>query len=217
MQNILLIEDNEIIRENTAEILQMAGYLVQTANNGKLGVKITLDKKPDLVICDIMMPELDGYGVLHILGNSPDLASIPFLFLTAKMEPGDFRFGMNMGADDYLTKPFDDLSLLTAVELRLKKGKAGLPSEFGDTTGLENLTEAILNAEDACQVLVEHYRTTHYKKNQVLFRAGNSPMALYFICQGKIKLSQSNASGNEYITTLCGEGDFWATWRCWKR
>ena len=208
MKTILVIEDIKGVRENITEILHLAPYEVVQAANGKEGVEMARKTQPDLILCDVMMPELDGYGVLHILGNDPDLADIPFLFLTAKIEPGDFRFGMSLGADDYLTKPFDDLSLLTAVELRLKKGKTNRTSEAGNTAGLDNLTKAILNAEDARQVLVEHYRTVHYKKKHTLFSAGSSPMALYFISQGKIKLSQSNAAGNEYITTLCGEGDF---------
>ena len=208
MKTILVIEDTKGVRENITEILHLAHYEVVQAANGKEGVKMARKTQPDLILCDVMMPELDGYGVLHILGNDPDLASIPFLFLTAKIEPGDFRFGMNLGADDYLTKPFDDLSLLTAVELRLKKGKTNLPSEDGARAGRKTLPKAILTGEDARQFLVEHSRTIHYKKKHTLFSAGSSPMALYFICQGKIKLSQYNASGNEYITTLCGEGDF---------
>jgi CheY-like chemotaxis protein len=208
MKTILVIEDVKGMRENITEILHLAPYKVVQAANGKEGIEIARKTHPDLILCDIMMPELDGYGVLHILNNDPNLANIPFLFLTAKIEPGDFRFGMNLGADDYLTKPFDDLSLLNAVELRLKKGKTNLPAKVGNTAGLENLTKAILNAEDARHFLVKHYQTIHYKKKHTLFGAGSSPMALYFISKGKIKLSQFNASGNEYITTLCGEGDF---------
>jgi len=127
------------------------------AANGKEGIEMARKTHPDLILCDIMMPELDGYRVLHILNDDPDLANIPFLFLTAKIEPGDFRFGMNLGADDYLTKPFDDLSQLNAVELRLKKGKTNLPAKAGNTAGLENLTKAILKAEDARHFLVKHF------------------------------------------------------------
>src|SRR4051812_20977154 len=105
MKKILLIEDNAGIRENTSEILSLANYSVITAENGKVGVELAQRERPDLIICDIMMPELDGYGVLHILGKKDDTASIPFIFLTAKTEKTDIRKGMNLGADDYLTKP----------------------------------------------------------------------------------------------------------------
>ncbi|HMV89994.1 MAG TPA: response regulator, partial [Cyclobacteriaceae bacterium] len=112
MKKILLIEDNPEIRENTGEILSLAGYEVSTAENGKTGVDLAQKIKPDLIICDIMMPELDGYGVLHILSKNDETSAIPFIFLTAKTEKTDVRKGMTLGADDYLTKPFDDTDLL---------------------------------------------------------------------------------------------------------
>ena len=121
MLHVLLIEDNDEIRENTAEILELANYIVATAANGKIGVEMALKNPPDLIICDVMMPVLDGYGVLHLLQKNEPLKNIPFIFLTAKAERGDFRKGMEMGADDYITKPFSDIELLTAIESRLKK------------------------------------------------------------------------------------------------
>src|SRR6478735_4631682 len=121
MKKILLIEDNNEIRENTAEILALANYHVITAQNGKVGVELAQHENPDLIICDIMMPELDGFGVIHILSKKAETALIPFIFLTAKTEKSDIRKGMNLGADDYLTKPFDDTELLNAIETRLRK------------------------------------------------------------------------------------------------
>src|SRR6266496_5196236 len=121
MKSILVIDDNQDIRENTAEILEMGGYKIFTAENGKKGVELALKEKPDVIVCDIMMPELDGYGVLHLLRKNPESQNIPFIFLTAKTERTDFRKGMEMGADDYITKPFDDIELLNAIEIRLKK------------------------------------------------------------------------------------------------
>src|SRR6202008_4481994 len=103
MKTILLIEDNLDVRENTAEILELANYKVLQAENGKIGVDIALNVKPDLIICDIMMPELDGYGVIHLLNKTADTASIPFIFLSAKSERIDLRKGMEMGADDYIS------------------------------------------------------------------------------------------------------------------
>src|ERR1041384_6762740 len=120
-KKILVIEDNPEVRENTSEILDLAGYNVVVAPNGKVGVELAQKENPDLIICDIMMPELDGYGVLHILNKKSETAGIPFIFLTAKTEKADIRKGMNLGADDYLTKPFDDTDLLNAVEARLRK------------------------------------------------------------------------------------------------
>src|SRR5215212_1647528 len=121
MKKILVIDDSTEIRENTAEIISLAGYNVYTAENGRKGVEVALKEIPDLIICDIMMPELDGYGVLHLVKKNSVTEHIPFIFLTAKTERTDFRKGMEMGADDYITKPFDDLELLRAIEMRLKK------------------------------------------------------------------------------------------------
>src|SRR4029079_16242577 len=123
MKSVLVIDDNKDIRENTAEILELAGYKAFTADNGKKGVEAALKEKPDVIVCDIMMPELDGYGVLHLLRKNPDAQNIPFIFLTAKTERSDFRKGMEMGADDYVTKPFEDIELLNAIEVRLKKAE----------------------------------------------------------------------------------------------
>src|SRR5262249_20872347 len=121
MRRLLVIDDHEDIRENIAEILSLAGYEALTAENGKRGVEKALKELPELVICDIMMPELDGYGVLHLLRKNEATENIPFIFLTARTERVDFRKGMEMGADDYITKPFDDIELLNAIEIRLKK------------------------------------------------------------------------------------------------
>ena len=124
MKKILLIEDNLEMRENTAEILELANYEVVTAENGKVGVEKAKAELPDLIICDIMMPELDGYGVLYYLGKDPKTAAIPFIFLTAKAELSEMRKGMNLGADDYLTKPYEEMELLNAIESRIKKSDA---------------------------------------------------------------------------------------------
>ena len=123
MKTILVIEDNNEVRENIAEILELSNYRVLTAPEGKTGVETALKEKPDLIVCDIMMPVLDGYGVLHLLNKHNDTYGTPFIFLTAKSEKSDFRKGMEMGADDYITKPFDGIELLKAIEIRLQKNE----------------------------------------------------------------------------------------------
>ncbi|PGH38911.1 MAG: hypothetical protein CRN43_12280 [Candidatus Nephrothrix sp. EaCA] len=121
---ILIIEDNEDARQNTAELLETAGYRAIVASNGKEGVRLSVSAQPDLILCDIVMPELDGYAVLHILSKKPETAHLPFIFLTVKEAMSDVRKGMSMGADDYLTKPCDETVLLEAIEARLKKTQA---------------------------------------------------------------------------------------------
>ena len=120
---ILIVEDNHDVRENLSELLTLSGYDTIVASNGKEGVEAAQAQMPDLILCDIMMPEMDGYTVLRILSKSEPTASIPFLFLTAKTELADVRRGMTLGADDYITKPFDDVELLDTIEFRLKKHK----------------------------------------------------------------------------------------------
>ncbi|HEX5024362.1 MAG TPA: response regulator [Agriterribacter sp.] len=123
MKKILLIEDNDDIRSNTAEILELSSYTVVAAENGKIGVEKAIEHKPDLIICDITMPVLDGYGVMHAVHKNESIKNTPFIFLTAKTERSDFRKRMELGADDYITKPFSGTELLNAVDSRLKKLK----------------------------------------------------------------------------------------------
>ena len=119
MQKILVIEDEESVRSNIVKIIQFENLHAIGAENGYVGVQAIKEHIPDLIICDIMMPELDGYGVRNTLCQDPVTATIPFIFLTAKADKADFRLGMSLGADDYLTKPFTRDELLNAVFGRL--------------------------------------------------------------------------------------------------
>ncbi len=207
MKTILLIEDNDEIRENTAEILELAMYNVFTAANGKIGVEKALDVKPDLIICDIMMPVLDGYGVLHAIQKNEVIKNTPFIFLTAKTERNDFRKGMELGADDYITKPFDGTELLNAVDSRLKKVDL-LKKEF--TKDMDGVQQLILESSngDMMKSLVENRSTNSYKKKQVIYKEGNHPTQLYYVLSGKIKTFKSNDDGKELVTDLYSTGDF---------
>lgn len=207
MKTILLIEDNPDVRENTAEILTLAQYRVLTAENGKEGVALAKKEKPDLIICDIMMPVLDGHGTLHLLSKNEETAGIPFIFLTAKAERSDFRKGMEMGADDYLTKPFDDLELLNAIEVRLKKNSI-LKKEFSkNITGIhEFIGEA--KGIDSLKKLSEAHDLRIYKKKDDVYKEGSYPKGIYFLNKGKLKIYQTSDSGKELITELHKEGDF---------
>ncbi|MES2566879.1 MAG: response regulator [Bacteroidota bacterium] len=206
-KKILLIEDNLDVRENTAEILTLAQYAVVTAVNGKEGVEKALSEKPDLIICDIMMPVLDGHGALHLLSKNEETASIPFIFLTAKAERGDFRKGMEMGADDYLTKPFDDVELLNAIESRLKKNDI-LKKEF--TKNFAGIDDFINEAKgiESLKKLSEERDVRTYKKKDDIYKVGGYPKGIYFVNKGKVKIFQTNELGKELITELHKEGDF---------
>ncbi|MBN8692657.1 MAG: response regulator [Bacteroidetes bacterium] len=207
MKTILLIEDNVEVRENTAEILELANFKVLQAENGKIGVELAQANKPDLIICDIMMPVLDGYGVIHMLSKNTETSTIPFIFLTAKTERGDFRKGMEMGADDYITKPFDDVELLRAVESRLKKAEL-LKNEFSNNVdGVNKFFDDIKNIEEL-KKLSNDRRIKSFKKKEIIFNEGSSPNFLYFLAKGKVKTFKSHEYGKEFITNLYKEGDF---------
>ncbi len=207
MKKVLLIEDNNEIRENTAEILSLADYDVITAENGKIGVELAQGQDPDLIICDIMMPELDGYGVLHILSKKPETASIPFIFLTAKTEKSDIRKGMELGADDYLTKPFDDTELLNAIETRLRKHT--LRSKDYQHS-LEGLDSFIADAQHALQLkdLCKDKKVKQFKKKAEIFSEGDTPTSVFYIKSGNVKTFKSHPEGKELIMNLYKENDF---------
>jgi DNA-binding response OmpR family regulator len=207
MKKILLIEDNPEVRENTSEILSLANYNVVSAENGKIGVDLAQKEKPDLIICDIMMPELDGYGVLHILSKNEQTASIPFIFLTAKTEKLDIRKGMNLGADDYLTKPFDDTDLLNAIETRLRKN-AMLQRQYEvSSEGLDNFikdAKQILNIND----LGKDKKVKTFKKKTEIYSEGDMPLNVYFVKSGNVKTFKSHPDGKELIINLYTANDF---------
>jgi len=121
MKTILLIDDNLEIRENTSEILELAGYNVLTAESGTVGIDIAKSENPDLILCDIMMPVMDGFEVFLAVNKNLQSAGTPFIFLTAKTEVADKNYGINLGADDYITKPYDDEVLLSVIKNRIEK------------------------------------------------------------------------------------------------
>ncbi|MEZ4776747.1 MAG: response regulator [Bacteroidia bacterium] len=207
MKKILLIEDNPDMRENTAEILELASYDVLTAENGKAGVKLAQDNMPDLIICDIMMPELDGYGVLHMLSRNTKTAGIPFIFLTAKAEKTDFRKGMNLGADDYITKPFDELELLDAIEMRLKKHESLHKDVERDIEGINKFIDEA-RGMSALEELSKNQESRIYREKDIIFSEGRHPHGLWFINSGKVKTYRTNEDAKEYITGLYKQGDF---------
>lgn len=204
---ILVIEDNKDVRENIEELLQLTGYEVITAENGKIGTSKALEHVPDLILCDIMMPELDGFGVLRILSNHPSTMDIPFIFLTAKTEKEDFRKGMGLGADDYITKPYDDVQLLDTIEIRLKKS-ARIKNSFDKTgQGLQRFIDEA-KAQKEFDKLSENREVRKYHKKDLIYEAGHYPKWLYFVASGSLKSFQINDFGKEFTTNIYAKGDF---------
>ncbi|MEP6794133.1 MAG: response regulator [Saprospiraceae bacterium] len=207
MKRILLVEDNDDIRNNTAEILELANYEMILAENGKVGVEKAIQFCPDLIICDIMMPELDGYGVLHAVQKNDAIKNTPFIFLTAKSERDNFRKGMEAGADDYITKPFEVSELLNAVDRRLKKIDALKQQVKLGLDGLLSLVK-VASGKNPMQALTENRRIDKYKKKYIIYSEGNHPNNLYYILKGKIKTYKKNQEGKELVMNLYSSGDF---------
>jgi CRP/FNR family cyclic AMP-dependent transcriptional regulator len=207
MHRILIIEDNEDIRENVAEILTLSDYEVLMASNGKEGITVAQAQEPDLIICDIMMPGIDGYGVLHVLHKDPKTQNIPFIFLTSKSERSDFRAAMELGADDYITKPFSGNELLHAIQSRLKKVSVLKKALSSDIAGVNELISTIDNKRTLEQ-LAEESNVNTYKKKQLIFKEGQNPHYLYHIIKGKVKTFKTHEDGKDLVMDLYNSGDF---------
>lgn len=196
-RKVLIIEDNDDIREGTAEVLELAGYHPITAKHGKVGVEMALLHQPDIILCDIMMPQLDGYGVLYLLGKNTKTAHIPFIFITAKSERADMRKGMEMGADDYLTKPFDDIELFKAIESRFKKKQQS--GNFTPETG---------NNQVIIDEFIKKGKSKSIAGKQVIYVEEDEPSHIYYVVKGQIKTYKRFKDGRELSSALYNDGDF---------
>ncbi len=206
MVKILLIEDNEDFRINTSEIIELANYEVITAVNGVDGVEKAITEQPDLIICDVMMPELDGYGVINILSKNPDTSGIPFIFLTAKAENSDVRKGMNLGADDYLLKPFDEQTLLTSIETRLKRNQSIKNQIVKGLSG--EASEEISSGEEELKRLIENRKEKVFLPKEEIYREEDYANYIYFIISGKVKLFKSDNYGKNFVIDIHHKGEF---------
>ncbi|TCZ73346.1 response regulator [Flaviaesturariibacter aridisoli] len=207
MKKILLIDDNPHIRENIAELLELSRYRVVTAGDGRSGIEAAIAEKPDLILCDILMPGIDGYGVLHLLQRRPELQQIPFVFLSAKSDQAEIRQGMSLGADDYITKPFDATDLLKTVESRLRKSELLRHSRTAGLDGVDELI-SVSAGDEVLQGFVRDRHLDRYKKKQRIFTEGNHPVRLYYVQKGKVKVYKTNEEGKELILKIANEGDF---------
>ncbi|KAA2222915.1 response regulator [Chryseobacterium sp. ES2] len=198
---LLIIEDNDDIRESTSEILQLASYEVFQASNGKQGVDLAIKHIPDVILCDIMMPELDGYGVLHLLSKREDTALIPFIFITAKTDRIEIRKGIEMGADDYLTKPFDDIELLSAIESRLKKKERQKSLYSNILSQMTNLFHGAHGLDELKKAFDER-KVKSFKKKQIIYYEGDTANAVYLIISGSVKTTKMTEDGKEFMTAV---------------
>lgn len=205
MATILLIEDDICLRENTGEILELEGYTVLMAKNGREGIQLALTKNIDLILCDIVMPVVDGYSVLKELSTVPEVRKIPFIFLTAKSGLKEIRTGMNLGADDYIVKPFEEKELLDTIATRLSK--YAIFNREESYNSLNNKVE-VHNIRDLKQYFLAHGERITLSKNEVLYTESQLARFVYFLKKGLIKTLNIDEYGKELITGIYRKENF---------
>lgn len=208
IKKVLLIEDDTTLRESTAELLELANYKVMTAPDGEKGVLTAKAAHPDVIICDIMMPKLDGYGVLKALSADNETKAIPFIFLTAKTEHKEVRLGMELGADDYLTKPFEESELVGAIESRIAKANILMESQqnnTADTSGNETQVKSIHQLKN---FIDDNGDDFYFQMGDVIYREGDNSNLVYLVIKGNVKTHKLDEQGKELITGIYRADDF---------
>ena len=208
MRKVLLIEDDSVLRENTAELLELSDYEVVTASNGKKGVKAAKTNLPDVIVCDIMMPELDGYGVLEKLIKNESTMHIPFIFLSAKTEKEDIRKGMNLGADDYLTKPFEEKDLINAIESRLARAAILKELEGSEKEYENHIDDDIKTIHEFKNYLDDNGEEIEFSQGEEIYREGGNVHMVYLILKGIVKTHKLDENGKELITGIYNADEF---------
>lgn len=201
-KKVLLIEDDAVLRENTAELLTLSNYEVFSAANGRLGLEKARQQKPDIIVCDIMMPEMDGYEVLELLFKDEQTKFIPFIFLSAKTERNDVRKGMELGADDYITKPFSEDELINAIESRMAKMailKDGLNQNENQSTPNANSIKTLHDLKDFFDQNGEAFK---FRQGDIIYRKGQNSNYIYLLNKGVVKCHKLDEQGKELTTAL---------------
>tara|TARA_R110000868_G_scaffold136879_1_gene350044 strand:+ start:24025 stop:25077 length:1053 start_codon:yes stop_codon:yes gene_type:complete len=208
MKTILLIEDDRALRENTEELLELSGYSVSTAPNGKIGIQLAKELLPDIIICDIMMPEVDGYGVLRDLSSDVKTKHIPFIFLSAKTEHKEIRKGMDLGADDYLTKPFEEEDLISAIESRLAKVELLKRNSQEGTLNPQASENQIRTLNELKNFFDDNGEPLNFPQGGTIYQEGSYCHKIFLILKGVVKCHTMDQDGKELITSLYRADDF---------
>ncbi|RYC50079.1 response regulator [Flagellimonas olearia] len=206
MKKILLVEDDPSLRENIEELLDLSGFQVYSTPDGRMAIDIARKETPDIVLCDIMMPEVDGYEVLEQFSSCEKTKHIPFIFVSAKTERHEVRKGMDLGADDYLTKPFEEEELLNAIHSRLEKSKQ-LESVFLKR-GEHTKEHDIRSLHELKNFFDDHGQLFSFKKDETVYAMGEHSNMVYLILKGVVKCCGLDEEGKELITSVYSEDDF---------
>lgn len=204
MKRILVIEDEASIRENTEDILVASGFEVITASNGAIGLQFAKTKSPDLILCDIMMPEMDGYEVLQALRQDNTTEMIPMIFLTAKVSREEQRQGMNLGADDYLTKPFTVEDLLSAIATRLKRQEQLVLPYINERQQAKRLRQEAQQNQQKLQE-IQQIETLKSELLQKLSQQLRDPLSNINMAIHLLKQAKTDAERDRYLKVLQDE------------
>lgn len=202
--SVLLIEDDLVLAQNTRELLELSGYRTFLAHEGKSGLKKAYKELPDIIISDIMMPELDGYEVYRALQQNRNTRNIPFVFLSAKADPADVRRGMNLGADDYITKPFNEEDLILTIEKRLAK-KAQMLEEDENHSPRKGPQ---LHLQEFKEYIRTYGEQLQAEKNEEIYMENRMASNVYLLEHGLIKTFMLDDEGKELITAIPPKGEF---------
>jgi CheY-like chemotaxis protein len=203
---LLIIEDDNVLRDNTAELLELHNFEVIKASNGKEGLRLAKTMTPDIIVCDIMMPEFDGYEVLKELAKYKKTRYIPFIFLSAKTEHQDVRKGMDMGADDYITKPFNEDELISAIKSRLAKAAILQDQRNAQGSPIEEQDE-LRSLNDLKNFFDDYGEEFIFDKDDKVYREGDHSNFIYLITKGAVKCHKLDEQGKELTTGLFKEDD----------
>lgn len=208
MKKVLLIEDDIIIREGTVELLELTGdYEIISAPNGKIGIQKALEELPDIIVCDVMMPEVDGYGVFEALSKRTETKFTPFIFLSAKTERKDVRKGMNLGADDYITKPFTEEELITTIESRLAKSSILRELKDIELSEAKKEKEELKTLNDLKIFFDDNGKTFSYNIDEKIYEEGGNSNYVFLIAKGAVKCYKLNEQGKVLTTSIYKEDD----------
>ena len=197
MKKILVIEDEKSVLNNILEILESGGFKATGAKSGTLGIRMAKEQAPNLILCDIMMPEIDGYSVLSALKRENVTATIPFIFVTAKSDHTDMRYGMNLGIDDYIVKPFRRIELLDAIAIRLQRQTLVTQQYNAERQRVEELHQRVQE--------LEQLNATNSSLLRQLIEDLRQPLSSINMIMHLFKDSPSEAQRDYYIATLRSE------------
>jgi len=201
MKHILLIEDDENLRNSLVEILTFAKYRVEVATDGKAGIKLAMSNPPDLIISDTEMPQLDGFGVLHLVKKNEKLKDIPYIFITPNTDVEEMRRALRMGVCDFITSPISETDLLYSVERCIQKKQAEEANARHANLFLNSLSETV-------NLINEDREVRTFRSKEIIYAKNTRPGFLYYVKKGSVKTYQTNDAGKKYITDIYSEGDF---------